>query len=87
MVLAASCDSAPLCCRGQEVSKYNLDGSQRATDLVDEHFQGNWMEMLGQLQLSFILFLAISVTLDHVIFFHLVSSHLDNSRYLLVLGF
>lgn len=45
----------------QRLSKYNMDGSERAEEMAKRHFEGNWMEMLGQLQLSFVLFLAISV--------------------------
>lgn len=47
----------------QEISRYNLDGSQRAEEMVEAHFKGSWTDMLGQLQLSFVVFLILSVSL------------------------
>jgi len=43
-----------------QVSQYNLDGTQRAQQMVTTHFGGLWEDLFGQLQLAFVMFIAIS---------------------------
>jgi A1 cistron-splicing factor AAR2 len=43
-----------------EISRYNLDGSERVSELVSQHFDGEWKGFLGELQLAFVLFVFMS---------------------------
>jgi len=43
-----------------QVSQYHMDGTCRVQEMLTTHFEGHWEDLLGQLQLSFVMFIAIS---------------------------
>ncbi|CAM9928804.1 unnamed protein product [Ectocarpus fasciculatus] len=44
----------------EDVTKRNMDGSEALRRWIDADFGGSWVELLGELQLSFVLFVSLS---------------------------
>ncbi|CAN0368646.1 unnamed protein product, partial [Hapterophycus canaliculatus] len=44
----------------EDVTKRNMDGSEFLRRLIASDFDGSWVELLGELQLSFVLFVSLS---------------------------
>ena len=56
---AAAAATPVVAAAAADVSKYHLDGSARAAELVASRFGGEWQELLGELQLAFVHFLSL----------------------------